>query len=202
MNKIAAKLRILLSRLMLLVFIGLLIFGNHQIKYDSQISMLLDSIGFSLIVLGGFGRIWSSLYIEGYKTKRLIVDGPYALMRNPLYFFSLLMLFGYCCAIKSVIIFSVIFPFYLILYIPTILNEEKVLLNEHNNNYENYYNKTPRFFPNFSNYSKGDMNLTINLKNINRVLIEVVGFIFFYGMIKILEYLHFNNYISTYISLF
>ena len=78
MNKIAAQIRILLSRLMLITFIGLLIFGNHQIKYDSQISMLLDSIGFSLIVLGGFGRIWSSLYIEAYKTKRLIVDGPYA----------------------------------------------------------------------------------------------------------------------------
>ena len=187
---------------MLIAFIGLLIFGNHQIKYDSQISMLLDSIGFSLIVLGGFGRVWSSLYIEGYKTKRLIVDGPYALMRNPLYFFSLFMLIGYCCAIKSIIIFAVIFPFYLLLYIPTILNEEKVLLNKHDDNYLNYYNKTPRFFPKFSNYSKGDNQLTINLKNINRVLVEVIGFIFFYGMIKLLEYLHHHNYISTYFHLY
>jgi len=48
----------------------------------------IDIIGFTLIVLSGVGRIWSSAYIAGLKSKRVISYGPYSIMRNPLYFFS------------------------------------------------------------------------------------------------------------------
>ncbi|GIS42766.1 MAG: hypothetical protein Ct9H90mP15_08060 [Candidatus Neomarinimicrobiota bacterium] len=31
-----------------------------------------------------------SLYVEGFKTKKLITEGPYSMVRNPLYFFTVL----------------------------------------------------------------------------------------------------------------
>ncbi len=48
----------------------------------------MDIIGFVFIVMAGVGRIWSSAYISGFKNGKVVKDGAYSLMRNPLYFFS------------------------------------------------------------------------------------------------------------------
>ena len=125
-------------------------------------------------------------------------------MRNPLYFFSLLMLFGYACTIKSIIIGLILLSIFLLLYIPTILNEEKVLLNEHDDDYNRYFRKTPRFFPRIRLYTKASENnqMNINIKNIDRVLIEILGFISFQAIIRFLNFMHNNGYIETYLILY
>ncbi len=64
--------------------ITLILMLISQPRYEISI----DIIGFTLIVLSGVGRIWSSAYIAGLKSKRVISYGPYSIMRNPLYFFS------------------------------------------------------------------------------------------------------------------
>jgi protein-S-isoprenylcysteine O-methyltransferase Ste14 len=40
------------------------------------------------------GRTWCSLDISGRKKRELVTVGPYALVRNPLYIFTLLEAFG------------------------------------------------------------------------------------------------------------
>ena len=191
----------------MILFILLLISSSNSLDNVQRInpfSIFLDVFGFILVLVGCFGRIWSSFYIEGFKTRKLITAGPYSLMRNPLYFFSLLILIGYLCAIKSIIIALFFIFIFIFLYIPTILNEERVLLAAHDDKYNNYYKKTPRFFPSFKNYTKAnDANeLIINIKKIDRVLIEILGFIFFYGLIRFLDFLHYNKFVNTYFILF
>ena len=75
---------------------------------------------------------------------------------------------------------------------PTIYNEEKRLLSAHNQSYEDYYQKTPRFLPKISIYDESDSGseISINIRNIKNVLIEIAGFIFFFGIIKLLDLLH------------
>ena len=111
---------------------------------------------------------------------------------------------GYLCAIKSIIITVFFITIFIFLYIPTILNEENVLLGAHDSKYNDYYKKTPRFFPNFKKYIKANITneLKINIKRIDRVLIEIFGFIIFYGLIRFLDFLHYNNFIKTYITIF
>ena len=62
-------------------------------------SVGLSVIGFVLVTLGGFGRLWASLYVEGFKTKTLITEGPYSMVRNPLYFFTIIIILGFCCVV-------------------------------------------------------------------------------------------------------
>jgi protein-S-isoprenylcysteine O-methyltransferase Ste14 len=46
--------------------------------------------GFVCVALACLGRIWCSAFIAGHKDEALVTHGPYALLRHPLYAFSML----------------------------------------------------------------------------------------------------------------
>ena len=62
-------------------------FRAFTLELSVEQSLQFSVIGFILLIFGCFGRIWASLYIEGNKTKNLITNGPFMMVRNPLYFF-------------------------------------------------------------------------------------------------------------------
>ena len=197
-NKVA-RYRLLLSKILLLAFIVALVIFEHGSIHNVGVSISLDIIGFALVLIGGFGRIWASLYIEGNKIGKIISKGPYSMMRNPLYVFSLILLIGYCLAIQSIIVASVLIILFALIYLPTIYNEEKRLLSAHNKSYEQYYKKTPRFMPKVSIYEESDTGseISVNIRNVKNVLIEIAGFIFFFGVIKLLDILHYIEAIPS-----
>ena len=135
MKNRVARYRLLFSKMLLLAFIVTLIIFDHGAIDNEAVSISLDVIGFVFVLIGGFGRIWASLYIEGNKIGKIISKGPYSMMRNPLYVFSLILLIGYCLAIQSIIIASVFIILFVLIYVPTIYNEEKRLLSAHNERY-------------------------------------------------------------------
>ena len=172
-----------------------LLIGNEE---------LIDLIGFILVLIGDFGRIWSSLYIEGNKTNNLITGGIYALSRNPLYFFSFLLLLGYCFVIKSIIVAGMALLIWILIYPRTIKHEEEKLLKIHKNEYLNYYNKTPKIIPNFFLFkkSKKDHKIDITINNVERVLVESFGFILFFEIIRFLNYLHYSNILPSFFIIY
>ena len=93
-------------RVSILLLIVLSVTNNDFRAYTLEIttieSLQMSILGFVLVVFGSFGRIWASLYIEGNKTKNLITAGPFSMVRNPLYFFSLIMLIGFSLALKAI----------------------------------------------------------------------------------------------------
>jgi protein-S-isoprenylcysteine O-methyltransferase Ste14 len=46
--------------------------------------------GLLLILICILGRTWTTLYIGGLKRRTLVTKGPYSVVRNPLYLFTLL----------------------------------------------------------------------------------------------------------------
>ncbi|MBT3728156.1 MAG: isoprenylcysteine carboxylmethyltransferase family protein [Candidatus Marinimicrobia bacterium] len=188
-KNLVAKKRIIVLRLSILSIITLIILDNNFSAYNLDIdlntSILFSCIGFALVVLGGFGRIWSSLYLEGFKTKKLIKDGPYSMVRNPLYFFSLTILLGICFAIKSIPISIALLSVFILFHVPTIINEEKVLLSAHDESYKAYYESTPRLLPNIFKYkkTKSEDRIEVKIKGINNVLWEIMGYLFLYVII-------------------
>ena len=144
MNHIFSKYRLLLSKTLLLAIIVILIISENDMSPDSPLYNIFELTGFILVLIGVFGRIWSSLYIEGNKTNNLITEGIYAVSRNPLYFFSFLLLLGYCFVIKSIIIVGMALLIWILIYPRTIKHEEEKLLKIHKDEYLNYYNRTPK----------------------------------------------------------
>ena len=179
MNHIFAKYRLFLSKLLLLTIIVILIISENSINPDSLLYNNLELLGFLLLLIGVFGRIWSSLYLEGNKTNNLTTKGIYALSRNPLYFFSFLLLLSYCFVIKSLVIVGLSLLIWILIYPKTIKHEEEKLLKIHGDKYLEYYNKTPKIIPNFLLFKKNDKGnkIDITINNIERVLVESFGFI-------------------------
>ena len=126
--KFLAKYRMYFLRVSILLLIVLSITNNDFRAYTLEIttieSLQMSILGFVLVVFGSFGRIWASLYIEGNKTKNLVTSGPFSMVRNPLYFFSLIMLLGFSLALKAIYLPLALLLIFVIFHIPTIANEE------------------------------------------------------------------------------
>ncbi|MEN6347994.1 MAG: hypothetical protein ABFD08_01155 [Syntrophomonas sp.] len=85
------KFRIEISRVFIAALI--IIIALSDSAWESQapfVGAVLFLIGSILVGIASLGRLWCSLYIAGYKTDFLVIEGPYSLCRNPLYFFSLI----------------------------------------------------------------------------------------------------------------
>ena len=184
-----ARKRMAILRISIILIITFIIIDNNfsafSLNIDMNTSLLLSYIGFSLVVLGGFGRIWASLYLEGFKTRKLIKEGPYSMVRNPLYFFSLMLFLGMCFAIKSIAVSFALLVVFVLFHIPTILNEEKVLLSTHDESYKAYYESTPRLLPNIFKYKKTESTdmIQVRIKSIIKRLWEVIGYLFLFTLI-------------------
>ncbi len=108
------------------------------------------SIAFGLpIVVAGEGlRIWSSGTLE--KNVAIASAGPYAYTRNPLYLGNFLIGLGFVLMGHNpwlVGLFLVAFP---VIYVPTVLEEERFLRGKFGEPYEAYLRRVPRFFPTLS----------------------------------------------------
>ena len=184
-----ARKRMAILRISIILIITFIIIDNNfsafSLNIDMNTSLLFSYIGFSLVVLGGFGRIWASLYLEGFKTRKLIKEGPYSMVRNPLYFFSLMLFLGMCFAIKSIAVSFALLVVFVLFHIPTILNEEKVLLSTHDESYRAYYESTPRLLPNIFKYKKTESTdmIQVRIKSIIKRLWEVIGYLFLFTLI-------------------
>ena len=193
--KFLAKYRMYFLRASMILLILLSITNNNFRAYTLDItsieSLKMSIIGFVLVVFGSFGRIWASLYIEGHKTKNLITAGPFSMVRNPLYFFSLIMLLGFSLALKSIYLPLSLLLIFVIFHIPTIANEEKKLQNTHGEKFEDYVRSTPRLIPNIFKYKKPEIGekVLVKISRINGVLIEIMGYLFLYTVIDIIYFI-------------
>ena len=179
--------------IILLVFLSITNdnFRIFNFKINAVESLQMSISGFFLVVLGSFGRIWASLYIEGNKTKNLIKSGPFSMVRNPLYVCSFLVLIGFCLAIKSLYLSICLIIIFIVFHVPSIINEEKELKNFHGENFTRYMIETPRLVPNIFNYKKPDSEeiVHVRINRINRTLMQVIAYMFLYTLIDILYFI-------------
>jgi len=193
--KFLAKYRMHLLRTSILLLIILSVTNNNFKAYTLEIttieSLQMSILGFIMIVFGSFGRIWASLYIEGNKTKNLITAGPFSIVRNPLYFFSLIMLLGFSLALKAIYLPLALFFIFVLFHLPTIANEEKKLQDIHGEKFTSYVKSTPRLIPNIFKYKKPETGekVLVKISRINGVLIEVIGYLFLYTLIDIIHFI-------------
>tara|TARA_B100000683_G_scaffold86912_1_gene85747 strand:- start:827 stop:1420 length:594 start_codon:yes stop_codon:yes gene_type:complete len=166
-------------------------FRAFTLELSIEQSLQFSVIGFILLIFGCFGRIWASLYIEGNKTKNLITNGPFMMVRNPLYFFSLMILIGFCFALKSLFLPIGLILIFIVFHVPTIANEERKLRDIHGELFDDYVRSTPRLIPNIFKYKKPITSdrVNIKIKRINGVLLEVIGYIFTYTFIDLLYFI-------------
>jgi protein-S-isoprenylcysteine O-methyltransferase Ste14 len=101
--------------------------------------------GLITVLLGLSIRSWAAGVIN--KSKVLATTGPYRLCRHPLYLGSLLMMFGFCVLVGSLLDACVVFGPVLAIYLLTIQREERRLAERHGTAWAQYAATAPQFFP-------------------------------------------------------
>ena len=141
------NLRLTLTRL-LLVPVALLVLVSHHVYVEGGFwDTLLGATGLLLLLAAMGGRIWASVYLEGRKNQTLVTEGPYSLVRNPLYLFSLVGFVGAGLAFESFtipLLFAIIF---FISHWPAIHGEEDTLEDLFGDDFVRYRSRVPRFIP-------------------------------------------------------
>ena len=102
--------------------------------------------GVGLVVLGEVVRFWSAGYIA--KDAEITTGGPYAYVRNPLYFGSLLLAVGYGL-ISGLGVWGVglMVGLFLVFHLAAILYEESFLTAKFGAPYLDYVRRVPRLLP-------------------------------------------------------
>ncbi len=99
-----------------------------------------------LLVLGGLSlRSWAAGFL--IKNDQLTTTGPYALIRNPLYLGSFLMVAGYCLLLndrENIWVLSIALAF---IYGPKVRSEERWLSQRFPSEWAQYAARTWRFLP-------------------------------------------------------
>jgi protein-S-isoprenylcysteine O-methyltransferase Ste14 len=164
-----ARLRVTVSRIFAVLVVLLVIFTMPSFKQGDLADILSDTSGLFLLTICSMGRLWALLYISGKKTQEVVTDGPYSIVRHPLYLFSFIGAIGIGLASDNILVLAAMVIFYLSYYPLTILSEEKTLTQKFGQTYIDYAKCTPRFLPKLSLYkspSQVVINADVFLKNI------------------------------------
>ena len=134
-KKISRRIRVPLGFLSVIFYMWL--------AHPTLRSLLLSLI---LVVPGILVRGYASGHVT--KNVQLTTTGPYGYTRNPLYFGSILIAFGFALAARSLWIAAVFLVLFLIIYWPVILDEEEFLRAQFPK-YDAYAARVPRLIPRF-----------------------------------------------------
>jgi len=109
------------------------------------------SFGFSSIIyqniIGKGGPLEISNIEISPKTKNLVVSGPYRYTRNPMLFGTFLIYLAFATWINSLNAILLVILFIVFMLSVVVRNEEKRLLKDFGNQYEEYRRKTSLFIP-------------------------------------------------------
>lgn len=174
------------------IFLGILVTGtllmSVRSSWDEIAAEQVGHLGTSFIWIGIVGRLWSILYIGGHKAHSIITEGPYSVMRNPLYFFSTIAAFGVGLQTGTVTAGVLFCVLCFIAFQIVIRREESYLLAAFGKAYADYLASVPRFFPKPSFYHDSG-TLMISTRRLRSTLLDGLVFLIAFPLFEIAEYL-------------
>jgi protein-S-isoprenylcysteine O-methyltransferase Ste14 len=203
MHEFIARHRTKISQLLGGIFLLVFTFSEKELEKGSVavITGIMFLVGLFFCAVATVGRLWCAQYIAGYKTDKLVTEGPYSVCRNPLYFFSLLGGTGAglcteCLTLAAIIpcVFAVIYPI-------TIKNEERTLSRIFGSAYDDYTARVPRFLPKWSLFHEPPEYVVVP-KVFRREAIDALYFVLIIGYFEIVEELIELGIIKTFISIY
>ena len=196
-----SKHRIVLSRVVVTIIIVFWLSSRSYWSMNHPIfASFLFLIGVVLVGIAGMGRMWCSLYIAGYKNNKLIKSGPYSMMRNPLYFFSMIGALG-AGFLTQTLTFPIILVTLFAIYYPVVIEKEEIDLTRiFGSDYEQYKKEVPPFFPKIKLYSDQEEYVVKPSKFKNHIM-SAIWFVWGIGIIYFLQTLR-DSYLGYKFILF
>jgi protein-S-isoprenylcysteine O-methyltransferase Ste14 len=195
-----ASIRIASSRVFGYLLAGLLLISHHASPPGGVQLAFLQTLGLALAGVGALGRVWASMFIAGYKDSTLVTEGPYSVVRNPLYVFSFIGALGIACGTGSLLVIALLVVGFLLYYPITVISEERNLSTQYGGDYTEYAGRTPRFIPDFSLYRESEA-YTVKTRNYRRAILDAIWFVWIFGLVQLIGRLHEAGWLPNWICL-
>ncbi|HEY7743030.1 MAG TPA: isoprenylcysteine carboxylmethyltransferase family protein [Burkholderiales bacterium] len=146
----------------------------------------LELLGFILLSVAALGRLWCLSYISGYKNEVLLTEGPYSVMRNPLYLFNFIGGIGLGLAVENPLLAALLVLGFLAFYPGVVRREEARLAQQFGETYARYCEATPRWIPRWSNFHEPE-TWTIFPRRFRAGLLSTMWFLWVFLLWEVFE---------------
>jgi len=123
------------------------LFSHPLIPPGSWWHIGVRSTAWAVFLAGACLRFWGTLYLGGHKEDELVVDGPYSIVRHPLYLGSLLIGLAAGLFLESLMFELSVLAVAIAYASATVPVEEAVLRARHGEVFETYAARVRRFWP-------------------------------------------------------
>lgn len=156
--------------------------------------------GLLLILVCILGRTWCALYIGGQKQRELVTKGPYSLVRNPLYLFTLFGAAGIGALSGSVVMAVLCAGFATAVFMSVVRQEEQFLLATFPREFPAYAARVPRLLPRLSAWQDAD-RLIVMPRLVHRTFLDASLFLMAVPLIGIKALLRDLHWLPTLLHL-
>jgi len=143
-------------------------------------------LGFALLIVAALGRVWCLSYISGVKNDVLVAEGPYSVVRNPLYVFNFIGAVGFGLAVENPVLAALLAVAFAVFYPSVIRQEEETLTQAFGERFARYCGATPRWIPRWSNFHEPE-SWSINPRRFRAGLLDAMWFLWAFLIWDILE---------------
>lgn len=185
-QRLGIRTRVLASRAFGAGVLALLLVSASawRVPGPRPVAHLLFVAGLAAAVVGFLGRLWALVFIGGRKKSSLVVAGPDALCRHPLYLFSLIGDLGLgLCAERFAVV--ALFLGAALLILPGAMRREERFLEERFVDYGDYQRRVPALLPRWSSRPSND-GVYVEARAMRRALVESGGFLVAPALIEFL----------------
>jgi protein-S-isoprenylcysteine O-methyltransferase Ste14 len=153
----------------------------------------MEQIGYILISICVIGRVYATAFLGGFKNDKLITVGPFSVVRNPLYAFSLIGILGIGSMSNHIVVMIGLPIIFLIMYHFLIKREEEFLTEKFGSEYTGYCSRTPRLIPNFKLYHVPE-TVQMAPRYLNKALADSCWWIAIFPAMEAVDLLHNYGY--------
>lgn len=197
MAKALNKKRMLGSKIAVLASISIVFLSRQYWTEENMYHEVFELIGITLTSICAMGRIYSTAFLGGHKNETLITHGIYSVLRNPVYFFTLLGITGVAFMSNHISVMIGLPIFFFMMYSQLINRKQEFLLQKFGNEYRQYSQSTYALWPNFSNYTAPDV-IDLNPRYLTKSILDAVWWLAALPIIELSEYLHTQHILPTF----
>jgi len=195
MAKKLNKSRMRNSKIILISVLFICFLTKAFVPYETETHEIVEYIGYVLIAICALGRMYSTAFLGGYKNEKLITYGAFSVVRNPLYFFSLLGMTGIALISGHIVIIVAVPVVFVFIYHYLIGREEGFLLEAFGQEYKDYTAKTPRIIPDFRLHNAPE-TVGVVPKYLNKAFKDAIWWFAAFPVLELAEYVQEHGWID------
>jgi len=188
--------RIAWSRALIVAVLLLVLFTSPPTVDPGWIVELSEMLGFALLAAATLWRIWCHLFIAGRKNGELATDGPYSVVRNPLYLGNLLGVLGFGFAVEQPLLAAFLGLVFALFYPAVVAKEEGQLMRLFGERYAAYCAAVPRWIPDWYLYRE-PAAVTVSPRRMRGAILDAMWFLWAFALWEFIEELHKVNLLPT-----